>query len=161
MNRKIVIELLEKHNKVTFYTYRFVNDSTTEFNKFYDANDNNPKFDADLNNILMWIEKIGNTGAFERNFRREKNRLGALPTDNNKLRLYCYRISDRIVILGNGGHKKTRTYNEDPLLNDFAETLFSIGNILMSLLKKAQINEYNQELYNLPKTISIYANEER
>ncbi len=157
MKRKIVIELLEKHNKVTFYTFRFQNEKDTEFNKFYQAFDADPKFDADLNNILMWIDKIGNVGALERNFRPEINRLVALPIETSKLRLYCYRISTEIVLIGNGGHKETRTFNEDPELNNYAKTLFSIGNILMSLIKSAQVNLYNQELYNIP--VPLYLQE--
>ena len=158
MKRKIVIELLEKHNKVTFYTFRFQNEKDSEFNKFYQAFDADPKFDADLNNILMWIDKIGNLGALERNFRPEINRLVALPVEtSNKLRLYCYRISTEVVLIGNGGHKKTKTFNEDPKLNDYAKTLFSIGNILMSLIKSAKVNLYNQELYNIP--VPLYLQE--
>ncbi|MBK9192306.1 MAG: hypothetical protein IPM77_12815 [Crocinitomicaceae bacterium] len=105
----------------------------------------------------MWIDKIGNVGALERNFRPEINRLVALPIETSKLRLYCYRISTEIVLIGNGGHKETRTFNEDPELNNYAKTLFSIGNILMSLIKSAQVNLYNQELYNIP--VPLYLQE--
>ena len=31
---------------------------------------------------------------------------------SNKLRLYCLRLSDGVLIVGNGGQKKTRTYDE-------------------------------------------------
>ena len=34
-----------------------------------------------------------------------------------RLRLYCLRLSDKILILGNGGIKETRTYNENAELN--------------------------------------------
>ena len=42
--------------------------------------------------------------------------VSALAIDSRKLRLYCLRISDQILILGNGGVKTTRTYEEDPKL---------------------------------------------
>lgn len=47
----------------------------------------------------------------------------ALPTLRSKLRLYGLRLSDRILILGNGGHKKTRTYDEDDTLKGYVLTL--------------------------------------
>lgn len=50
------------------------------------------------------------------NFRPEgkyADRVCALPIDSGKLRLYCLRMSDKILILGNGGIKGTKTYNEN------------------------------------------------
>ena len=40
----------------------------------------------------------------------------AIPINHSKLRLYCLRISEQILILGNGGIKKTKSYQEDPKL---------------------------------------------
>lgn len=62
----------------------------------------------------------------ERYFRREgkyADRVYALPTDSGRLRLYCLRLSDKILILGNGGIKATRTYNEDSELNGYVMDL--------------------------------------
>ena len=36
----------------------------------------------------------------------------ALPVDSGMLRLYCLRITDKILIIGNGGTKTTQTYEE-------------------------------------------------
>lgn len=41
----------------------------------------------------------------------------------SKLRLYGLPLSDRILILGNGGRKKTRTYDEDDTLKGYVLTL--------------------------------------
>ena len=65
-------------------------------------------------------------GAWERFFRPEgkmKDSVVALPTLSSKLRLYGLRLSDRILILGNGGEKKSRTYNEDDSLRGYVLTL--------------------------------------
>ena len=65
-------------------------------------------------------------GAFERFFRPEgkmSDNVCALPVVSSKLRLYCLRLSDKILILGNGGVKKTRTYNEDDELKGYVLTL--------------------------------------
>ncbi len=52
-----------------------------------------------------------------------KDSVVALPTLRSKLRLYGLRLSDRILILGNGGQKKTHTYNEDDTLKGYVLTL--------------------------------------
>ena len=62
----------------------------------------------------------------ERYFRPEgklKDGVCALPVLQSKLRLYCLRLSDKILVLGNGGVKKTRTYNEDDTLKGYVLTL--------------------------------------
>lgn len=50
------------------------------------------------------------------------DRVCALPVLRSKLRLYCLRLSDSILILGNGGVKKTKTYNEDYTLKGYVIT---------------------------------------
>jgi hypothetical protein len=101
--------------------------------------------------LIKWIENIGERGAHERHFRLEGKRTDnvmAMPTpiETSKLRLYVIRLSEEIVILGNGGVKKTRTYNEDPELNGFVELLQTIDGFLKSRLQKQKINIYNKEL---------------
>lgn len=76
--------------------------------------------------IVALINKIADMGALERYFRPEgklKDRVCALPIMQSKLRLYCLRLSDKILVLGNGGVKKTRTYNEDDTLKGYVLTL--------------------------------------
>ena len=52
-----------------------------------------------------------------------KDSVVALPTLRSKLRLYGLRLSDRILILGNGGQKKTCTYDEDDALKGYVLNL--------------------------------------
>ena len=54
----------------------------------------------------------------------------ALPTFNSMLRLYCLRLSDKILILGNGGVKTTRTYEEDSNLKGHVLTLQKFERLL-------------------------------
>ncbi|MCH5237204.1 MAG: hypothetical protein J1E95_05325, partial [Muribaculaceae bacterium] len=85
------------------------------------------------------LEKIIDRGALERFFRVEGkmgDNLAALAIDSRKLRLYCLRISDQIMILGNGGVKITRTYQEDEELSGYVMDLQRFD----ELLKKAQQN---------------------
>ena len=62
-------------------------------------------------------------GALERYFRPEgtmEDNLCALPIESGNIRLYCLRISDEILILGNGDRKTTRTYQEERKLLGYA-----------------------------------------
>ncbi len=62
--------------------------------------------------------------------------LCALSIDYRKLRLYCLRISDKILIAGNGGIKGTQTYQENIELNGYVMDL----QVFDKLLKESQIN---------------------
>jgi hypothetical protein len=78
----------------------------------------------------LLFEQIGNEyGAHEAFFVRSENKVKALPPaqarlssislafHGNPLRLYCLRLSTTLVILFNGGEKKSQTVQQDPLLN--------------------------------------------
>lgn len=91
----------------------------------------------DLESILTTINGIGNEGVLESFFRPEGkffDRVCAMPLlisprrrdKCGTLRLYCVRMSDSLLILGGGGEKTTRTYEEDPALLEKVRTLQSI-----------------------------------
>ena len=133
LERKFKIELLEEHNQVNYYSIKFEGETLSEFEKFLSKN--KTKHFEDLSIIITRLEKIGENGAEERYFRyagTKKDRTSELPShlDTSKLRLYCIRLSEQIVLLGYGGLKKTRTYNEDPLLNKCVETLQKIDSVI-------------------------------
>ena len=109
----------------------------SEFSKFMTRFRDNGKLQRDYQLILYALQKILENGVLERYFRREgrmSDRVCALPIDSGKLRLYCLRISDKILILGNGGIKSTRTYNEDSELNGYVLDLQQFD----ALLKEAE-----------------------
>lgn len=123
MKKRLEIELFEEHPNVNIYTIRFKNEST-EIEKFLDKFPVGSKFDRDISIIIKVLDNIGKRGALERYLRPEgkfKDNVFALPIEDTDLRLYVIRISDNILILGNGGIKKTRKYNEDPELNNIVE----------------------------------------
>jgi hypothetical protein len=142
VNRHFEIELFEEYEAVNFYTIRFKGEDS-EFDKFLDKFPKGCTYEKDINIILKWYQKISEVGALERYFNTREgriyDRLVAIPIETSKLRLYCLRISDRILILGNGGIKKTKTYNVDPELNAFVETLQILDNFLNYRIKKGQI----------------------
>lgn len=56
--------------------------------------------------------------------------MAALSIDSKVLRLYCLRISDQILIVGNGGAKTTRTYEKDVELSGYVMDLQKFDELL-------------------------------
>lgn len=99
-------------------------------------------FNKDFNAIILAISKIIEKGALERFFRNEgkiDDSVKALAIDSRKLRLYCLRISDQILILGNGGVKNTRTYQEDEVLNGYVVDLQAFEKALLKAQKAGRV----------------------
>ena len=118
--------LVNNADGCTIYTIQFLSESDSEFERFYARFKDDAEYNPDLMKIVALIYKIADMGALERYFRPEgklKDGVCALPVLQSKLRLYCLRLSDKILVLGNGGVKKTRTYNEDDMLKGYVLTL--------------------------------------
>lgn len=150
-NREIIIEIFEEHAEVNFYSIRYSEKDLSEtelfFNKVLDAEE----LEEDVEILSRVIDKIGENGAQPRHFRHagtKKDRVGALPEylSSSNLRLYAIRLSDKIVILGNGGLKTTKTYNEDPFLTDCVETLKKIDRFLDNRLRTNKVFIFKKEL---------------
>ena len=52
--------------------------------------------------------------------------------DRKKIRLYCLRITDKILIIGNGGLKKTKTYEESEELLGYVMDLQKFDSLIKS-----------------------------
>ncbi len=146
MNSEIEIELFEEHENVNFYTLRFHKEET-EVDKFLDKFPEGCEYDEDISIIIKWMEQIGERGALKRYFRPEGKNIWAVPIETSNLRLYVLRLSDEILILGNGGIKTTRTYNEDPDLNKCVELLQTIDGYIKARIKKNDLSLYGKEIY--------------
>lgn len=68
-----------------------------------------------------------------------RDNVKALAIDSRKLRLYCLRISDQILILGNGGIKTTRTYQENELLSGYVMDLQKFDQVLLHAQRNGKI----------------------
>ena len=133
MKKKTTVELVEQSAKVSFYSISFQMDRTTEFERFLAKFEEEAEFNEDYQKILAALEIILDKGALERYFRPEgamKDNLCALPLESGNIRLYCLRISDEILILGNGDRKTTRTYQEDTRLLGYALDLQKFDRLL-------------------------------
>ena len=113
-----------------------------EYFRFYNRFKDDAVYDRDLAMIAQFVESIADRGALERFFRPEgkmSDRVCALPVVKSKLRLYCLRLSDSILILGNGGIKETRTYDENDELRGYVVNLQNFDSIIKEGVKEGTI----------------------
>ena len=124
---------LNYNRKCTIYSIQFLTEDEAEYERFYNRFKEDAVFNEDLVRIIDLIDRIANFGAFERLFRPEgkmSDRVVAPPVIKSKLRLYCLRLSDSILILGNGGVKNTRTYDENDELRGYVVTLQNFDKLI-------------------------------
>ncbi len=148
---------LNKDRNCTLYTIQFVTEDKSEYLRFYNRFKNDATYNEDLARIAKFVESIANLGALERFFRPEgkmSDRVCALPVVKSKLRLYCLRLSDSILILGNGGVKKTRTYDEDDELRGFVVSLQKFDKLIKEGVKDGTITISENEI-ETDKTFDI------
>lgn len=124
---------LEQTDAAGLFTIIFENENQSEFVRFV----NKFKVDAirknELRIILNQIDVMLQKGIEERRFRPEgkmSDGVAALPVYQSGLRLYCLRLSDSVLIVGNGGVKSTRTYQENEDLNGYVISLQKLDSLL-------------------------------
>ena len=102
--------------------------------KFVEKFKNDAERKNDLNLILNQIGRMMLRNGFpERNFRPEgkmKDNVVAMPVFRSSLRLYCLRMSDSVLIAGNGGVKSTQSYEQDKELNGYVISLQKLDALL-------------------------------
>lgn len=138
----VSLKTIEQNDNVGMFSICFDGNSQSEFERFLDTFKNNATYNKDFNVILMALAKIIDKGALERFFRNEgrmKDNVKALAIDSRKLRLYCLRISDQILILGNGGIKQTRTYQENDVLSGYVMDLQKFDQVLLDAQKNGKV----------------------
>ena len=73
----------------------------------------------------------------------------ALPVGFGKIRLYCLRISDEVLILGNGDVKRTATYEEDTKLLGYVLDLQNFDRLLQKDIEDGIVTIEERELTNI------------
>lgn len=140
--RNATLKTLEQTDNVSLYSICFDGNAVSEYEAFVQKFKDDATLNNDYKNIILALEKIVAVGAFERFFRPEgkmKDRVAALSIDSRKLRLYCLRISDQILIIGNGGKKETRTYEENNELSGYVMDLQEFDKLLAEAQKDGTI----------------------
>lgn len=113
--------------------------------KFRQDAELNPDFQA----IMRFVEQILSNGALERYFRREgkmSDSVVALPVLKSKLRLYCLRLTDKILVLGNGDVKNSRTYEENEKLQGYVIDLQKFERLLKQEVRSDNVQITETEI---------------
>lgn len=140
------------------FSIRIDQKEKTELQEFLIAFKNIKQYNLrqDYEQILKTIAGISDHGVKESFFRHEgkmNDRVCAIPLfssgrkSNGRLRLYCIRISDELLIFGGGGLKTTRTYQENEQLTEYVHTMQKIDKILSRM--ESEGRDIHREISNL------------
>ena len=130
---KANVTLFEESKVCAIYSIQFSTENVPEFQKFLEKFTHSVKYRKDYETIINTIVRILERGAKEQYFRPEgklADRVVALPIDKACLRLYCIRLTDSVLIVGNGGVKKTATYQEDDTLRGYVLSLQKLDKLI-------------------------------
>lgn len=142
MDQRYCVELFEEYENLNLYTIRFNDEKLTEFEKFLEKFPEGCEYSDDIDIIISWIDKIIQKGALSRYFKPEGkycDGVSAIPIEVNDIRLYCLRLSDNILILGNGGVKDADTWQNSPTLKQFVELLIDTSRFINTRRKRGNI----------------------
>lgn len=116
---------------------------------FFDlfVNEHKEDFTHDLLNIISRVKSIGCTvGALEIYFKLneglECDDLVCVLYDipDKHLRLYCIRLSENIIIVGNGGPKNVRAWQDDPKLSKEVHEMMHYSKIIRNKLQDESLS---------------------
>ncbi len=150
MKQEYSIELLEEYEKVNFYSIRMKGAELTELESFFEKFPEGCEYDAEVDVIISWLDHIAERGALARYFRPEGrygDGVGVIPIDvGNKIRLYCLRLSDKILIFGNGGVKDAKRWEESETLAPYVKMLIDTSRFISSRIKDGTIVVIDKEI---------------
>ena len=122
----------------------------TELEAFFERFPVGCDYDEEIDVIITWMDKIAETGALERYFRPEGrygDGVGVIPIDiGNKVRLYCLRLSDKILVFGNGGVKDTATWQESEELAPYVKLLIDTSRFISSRMNNGSLVLVDKEI---------------
>lgn len=155
---KAIIKSVASTEMASIFSICFEGESFTEFEKFVIKHKDH--YSKDLNIILAAINNMLRASGFlERYFRPEgkmRDRVCALPITSGKLRLYCLRMSNSVLIAGNGGVKTTRSYQDSEELNGYVISLQNLDNAIKLAIQKGEVTIEEHSIVNIDdKTFEI------
>ena len=150
MKQEYSVELIEEYEKVNFYSIRMKDAELTELESFFEKFPEGGEYDDEVDVIISWLDQIAERGALERYFRPEGrygDGVGVIPIDvGNKIRLYCLRLSDKILVFGNGGIKDARSWQESETLAPYVKMLIDTSRFISSRIKDGTIVLVDKEI---------------
>ena len=139
---RVEIQLFGAGPKARLYAIRLPEQAKPEVARFFDrirdgtSGTKHKQILAAASVILDWLNRIATLeGAQERFFRPREGRGLALPLDAGPLRLYCYRLDDKTLVLCGGGVKEAQTVQDSPDCLPH----FNLMNSVISELKRRRI----------------------
>ena len=143
MKQRYKVELVEEHEAVNFYSICLENKEHSELEDFFGKFPLGCAYDEEVDVIVSWIDKIAERGALERYFRPEGfygDGVGVIPIDvGNKIRLYCLRLTDQILIFGNGGIKDVARWEDSKRLTSYVRILIDTSRFISFRLKNGTL----------------------
>lgn len=146
---EVELLLVNSSDSCTMYTIQFLSDDKSEFEKFVSKFRNDAVLNTDFQTIMRFVEQILSNGALERYFRPEgkmHDSVVALPILKSKLRLYCLRLTDKILVLGNGGVKNSKTYEDDDTLQGYVIDLQKFEELLNQEVHSGNVEITEKEI---------------
>lgn len=143
---------LEQTEAAGLFTIIFEGQNQSEFVKFITKFKDDAVRKNDLRVILNQIDAMLLNGVAERRFRPEgkmNDGVCALPVYKSGLRLYCLRLSDSVLIVGNGGVKGSKTYEDDEDLNGYVISLQKLDELLKSDIKNGIVRIEKTEIIGI------------
>ena len=149
--------LILETDHLSIYSPKHTGESLSEFEKFLEINSqlSEKQLKLTFDAIVAAIDKMREVGARENLFRPEGGNIKAIPlfvklprkADRTigTLRLYCIRISDRILVIGNGGIKKVDSYQQDTMLSACVDELREIDRMIRRALRRQGVDPENFE----------------
>jgi hypothetical protein len=129
VNNLVIIEELYHFRRVCFYTVRFDGEELSETEKFIarilDTPELEREYGTEMDTLIAILEFLGDVRGAQQKYFRQENRAEALPPPrgavealyldiDNRLRLYCVRLSDEVVVLFGGGIKTASAVQDSP-----------------------------------------------
>lgn len=130
---KAKLESVNNSEAISLYSIHFETENLTEFARFMEKFKDNSKLQRDFLRIVQAVQLIMSGGALERRFRPEgkmSDGVCALPVMTGKLRLYCLRLSDKVLVIGNGGIKNVARYEDSEELTGYVMDLQKFDSII-------------------------------
>lgn len=150
MVQRYTIELIEEYDNINFYSIHLEGEELTELERLFEKFPEGCEYSEEVDVILAWIDKIAEKGALQRYFRPEGrygDGVGVIPIEvGNKIRLYCLRLSDKILVFGNGGVKDSKSWQESETLAPYVELLMDTSRFISSREKNGTIVLVDKEI---------------
>jgi hypothetical protein len=127
----------------SIYSVYLDDSDKTAFEKFLAENVAN--HEEELISIISRLKSMGTvTGAREQYFKHNEGKPGDLvcalyDEPGRLLRLYCIRLGNALVILGGGGPKSVRAWQDDPKLSREATKIIEISALIGERMQQREI----------------------